>query len=806
MMFYWLLVFLFFASNANAATYWISLSGNDGNQHCVNSAFPPPTTSTSRTIAQGVGCLSSNDTLYLLNGTYNEFIDTSLYVIPSGTGNPSDPNGGYTKIAGAPGARPTLRPTADQSRVVGVYDPGRIGGRTDTYIWLDNLIIDATFQQGDTAAHAISIGQDHWKLTNFEAFGAGNTDYPGNGVSAGGVGGIASNCNVHDNGKTIHDPYRTGGYAFYVHEPGWLIENCQLHHNGGYAIHLYGQSGHRMDGAIVRNNEIYANSQSALTLSAGILVSTGSNLAIYNNIIRDDLQSGIQIFSECSNCLIYNNTIVRNAKAGILFDAGGITGEIKNNILWNNNTGGGSFNNFEGATTGFTLSNNLCNGTGGTNNCDKTGNPLFVDPASNNFQLSAGSAAIDQGLNLGFPYNTDKNGVPRTIPWDLGAYEAGGGGGGMTVVITSPATNPYSTSSATLTPNLAGNVTNGGTLSSVTWNCNRCGSGTATLAGANWSVPSITLKPGDNIITVTASGSNGGASATLTATYAPTFPGQALVGAWGFEENTGATTADSSGNKNNGTISGATWVPNGGKFGNALSFNGTSNVVTIQDANSLDFTQSFTFSAWVLPTTIDSAAFRAVVVKNYVQFLYATNDGRYCAGGVVWGGLFTNGGANPGDLKIVCSAPMGPLQTGIWTHLAITYDNANFKLYKDGNLVTTASTGTGYMEPSTGPLATLMIGASKDGDNFAGRIDEVRVYNWAIPLDTGIGAGAPCRYTDYTTAVAGVSGNQNLATIRDDMNCAVIPTPVAPPFPVKIPASATGLKVGSASSLKFGSK
>ena len=48
-----------------------------------------------------------------------------------------------------------------------------------------------------------------------------------------------------------------------------------------------------------------------------------------------------------------------------------------------------------------------------------------------------------------------------------------------------------------------------------------------------------------------------------------------LVAAYGFDEGTGTTVYDSSGNGNNGTISNATWST-AGKYGDALSFNGTS--------------------------------------------------------------------------------------------------------------------------------------------------------------------------------------------------------------------------------------
>ena len=80
----------------------------------------------------------------------------------------------------------------------------------------------------------------------------------------------------------------------------------------------------------------------------------------------------------------------------------------------------------------------------------------------------------------------------------------------------------------------------------------------------------------------------------------PPPPNSGLVGAWGFSEGTGGTTADASGNGNTGTITGATWTAQG-RHGNALSFNGTGNVVRVASSASLNLTTGMTLSAWVRP-------------------------------------------------------------------------------------------------------------------------------------------------------------------------------------------------------------
>ncbi|MEO8657482.1 MAG: LamG-like jellyroll fold domain-containing protein, partial [Bryobacteraceae bacterium] len=71
-----------------------------------------------------------------------------------------------------------------------------------------------------------------------------------------------------------------------------------------------------------------------------------------------------------------------------------------------------------------------------------------------------------------------------------------------------------------------------------------------------------------------------------------------LVAAYGFNEGAGTTLTDASGNGVTGTMVGATWST-AGKYGNALSFNGTSSYVDLGNPASLQLTGSMTWSAWI---------------------------------------------------------------------------------------------------------------------------------------------------------------------------------------------------------------
>ncbi len=89
----------------------------------------------------------------------------------------------------------------------------------------------------------------------------------------------------------------------------------------------------------------------------------------------------------------------------------------------------------------------------------------------------------------------------------------------------------------------------------------------------------------------------------------PTRPGavtsaapSGLVAAYGFDEGSGTTAADRSGQRQHGHALECD-LATSGKFGNALSFNGTNARVNVNDSSSLDLTTGMTLEAWVRPTS-----------------------------------------------------------------------------------------------------------------------------------------------------------------------------------------------------------
>src|SRR5947207_2828813 len=97
-----------------------------------------------------------------------------------------------------------------------------------------------------------------------------------------------------------------------------------------------------------------------------------------------------------------------------------------------------------------------------------------------------------------------------------------------TAAITTPTTNPtYSTSSSSLT--LGGTASDNVGVTQVTWTNSRGGSGTAT-GTTSWTASGIKLKPGTNVLTVSARDAAGNiATATLTVTLSFKFSDDPLA-------------------------------------------------------------------------------------------------------------------------------------------------------------------------------------------------------------------------------------------------------------------------------------
>lgn len=210
-------------------------------------------------------------------------------------------------------------------------------------------------------------------------------------------------------------------------------------------------------------------------------------------------------------------------------------------------------------------------------------------------------------------------------------------------------------------------------------------------------------------------------SASVSISFGSEEKGPAPVAYFKFDEGSGCTAYDQSSNKNNGTLSptcssdSPTWT--NGKFGKALSFDGTNDYVSTVDINpALTSTYSnLSWGAWVKPTA-GAIASKAIIVKNNEFRLYTDSSG-YPVCQIYGSGAWQT--ALVGNTL---------LQANVWQNVFCTYDGSNLKIYLNGKEIGSQSLTTALTNQTT----TLEIGKDAGGTYgyFNGAIDDVKIYNY----------------------------------------------------------------------------
>jgi hypothetical protein len=220
-----------------------------------------------------------------------------------------------------------------------------------------------------------------------------------------------------------------------------------------------------------------------------------------------------------------------------------------------------------------------------------------------------------------------------------------------------------------------------------------------------------------------------------------------IEGHWSFDEGSGSTAADSSGNNHHATLKGGvSWAGEGSPVnGDALSFDGYSDGANhTTDPGNIDWVSVDPFdvvgpgialAAWIRPDGFDIGDARIVTKQKTwssidIWWMLST----YTDGTALRMRLKTDdGGADDGTTTMWSGT--GYLEAGVWSHAAATYDGSKMRLYHNGvEVMSTNKAGT----IRTDPTAAVAIGNSPLGDpgglraTFHGLIDEVLVCDRAI--------------------------------------------------------------------------
>ena len=219
------------------------------------------------------------------------------------------------------------------------------------------------------------------------------------------------------------------------------------------------------------------------------------------------------------------------------------------------------------------------------------------------------------------------------------------------------------------------------------------------------------------------------------------------LGHWKFDERSGLTASDSSGNGNHGTLeNGPVWRPAEGWFAGAIELDGQDDYVKVSKPVGLNFApNSFSVSAWV---KADEARGAWHAIMEYDR--YGLNTNRF--------GLWLDVAARfHFRVGWTTARATENLNNDQWYHLVATFDSDTdeIKLYIDGLLAKTAKHGFGFNSPY---VSDLIIGArgSEDNEYFYGLLDDIRIFGFTLGEEdvltlAGVGSNNDAVAADFTT-------------------------------------------------------
>ena len=237
-----------------------------------------------------------------------------------------------------------------------------------------------------------------------------------------------------------------------------------------------------------------------------------------------------------------------------------------------------------------------------------------------------------------------------------------------------------------------------------------------------------------------------------------------LLAYWTLDGATvnGTSVADVSGGANTGTLTNAPTLV-AGMIGQAYSFNGSNQYISVADTAALRLGGNYSVSVRVKPSSL----------HNFGNIFGKIGTSSLSGWGII---TFSDGhwGWQIGGQSDTNSAT-GALQNGIWSHLVATYDGTTLSLYQNGTLKVTSTRSA-----TTSTTNALTIGTDlQNGRYFTGAIDDVRVASVAwSPADVmrlytdtpgGLGLVAPRRVL-VGAATALISSLTEAATATDTVS------------------------------------
>ncbi len=255
------------------------------------------------------------------------------------------------------------------------------------------------------------IKQNSFMTNSANNFGMGGGIY---------VGSSAIGTKITNNTFTGNNANYQGGGAIAVfgHQTnitGNIFINNSVVGSGG-AIYIMGASSTTIDRNLIIGN-------SASTHGGAIHMSSANDTHGQNNIVAQNSSPMEAVYvTNSSNVTMNHWTIADNGKYGVVSDETSLNFAINNCIL-SGHTVAGLYGPKITSTNSLFFNNlNRCSG-GAVCNSNVIGNPNYFDPANEDYHITAGSAALDAGINVGVSIDIDGESRPKGAGYDIGADE-----------------------------------------------------------------------------------------------------------------------------------------------------------------------------------------------------------------------------------------------------------------------------------------------------------------------------------------------------------------------------------------------
>ena len=200
-----------------------------------------------------------------------------------------------------------------------------------------------------------------------------------------------------------------------------------------------------------------------------------------------------------------------------------------------------------------------------------------------------------------------------------------------------------------------------------------------------------------------------------------------------FDETTGTTAVDSSGNGLNGVYANSPAIGQTGAFGtgngHAVAFDGGTDAVTVS-STSLDLKRTVTMSAWIKPSTL-APTWQPIFYKGAGDYPHRTYSVFLNTAGFI---LLSSWDA--GNERAIIT-PSGMVGANVWTHIAVVMDriSGTAAIYINGKLAASAAPNAfPTIDAADSAAQPLYIGYSPEDPSFryTGEIDEAAVFSTAL--------------------------------------------------------------------------